>query len=526
MAKSGSAMARLLFLAALVGTVMGTQVLYQPDASDTFVAHKELPFTVQYADANAIEAITCVDYVQLGEYKARVPFGCFLRASTPELAHVDGVAGFGIPKMGVNGETLPMPLLWALTDPRNVESNAQTLKRRFTFFSSKDSAELQLGGYDPQSVVGGQMHMTKSLTPGEFVIGVSSMRIGRSPKRAVEILRFKGAEKKKSFGAKLAEEYEHKKPKILPAVLDTGTSCLVLPSNDHGGLLEDSPFQLFVKHFQYPPEEFSAAAATLENEGLKNSGSNVYMTVDGKELTIPYKALLISGTDKPCVRGSPPLQQGAILLGDVFFRSYAVLFDMEGASTEHPPMIGLAEINPKYKIIPESSPVIPVTELGTPLMRMHVHREVDKLPVEDNKKGTQYFVQLTIGTPPQLFKLAFDTGSSTLGVFVAQPTMSNVMEQELGRPIPVISNSEAYDSKNSISMEAMERWRKQERGRMDAAPPQELLQTDALPVTAASSSWVALVAAGVMAVGVMAVAVVGRRSRKRGARPEAYDAVL
>lgn len=49
MAKSGSAMARLLFLAALVGTVMGTQVLYQPDASDTFVAHKELPFTVQYA---------------------------------------------------------------------------------------------------------------------------------------------------------------------------------------------------------------------------------------------------------------------------------------------------------------------------------------------------------------------------------------------------------------------------------------------------------------------------------------------
>jgi hypothetical protein len=36
-------------------------------------------------DANAIEAITCVDYVQLGEYKARVPFACFLKASTPML---------------------------------------------------------------------------------------------------------------------------------------------------------------------------------------------------------------------------------------------------------------------------------------------------------------------------------------------------------------------------------------------------------------------------------------------------------
>ena len=107
-----------------------------------------------------------MDWFQLGEYKARVSFGCFLRASTPELAHVDGVAGFSIQKMGVNGETLPMPLLWALTDPRNVESNAQALKLRFTFFSSRNSVELQLSGYDPQSVEGGEMLMTKSLTPG------------------------------------------------------------------------------------------------------------------------------------------------------------------------------------------------------------------------------------------------------------------------------------------------------------------------------------------------------------------------
>eukprot|EP00286_Rhodomonas_abbreviata_P021981 CAMPEP_0181308922 /NCGR_PEP_ID=MMETSP1101-20121128/11737_1 /TAXON_ID=46948 /ORGANISM="Rhodomonas abbreviata, Strain Caron Lab Isolate" /LENGTH=505 /DNA_ID=CAMNT_0023415369 /DNA_START=6 /DNA_END=1520 /DNA_ORIENTATION=- len=431
------AAACLLLLAVLLEGTVAKQILYQPDASYTFVAHKELPFTVQYADANSIEAITCVDYVQLGEYKARVPFGCYLRASTPELQHVDGVAGFGIPKMGLNGETLPMPLLWALTDPRNVESNAQALKRRYTFFATRDHAEVQLGGYDPQSVVGGQMHLTKSLTPGEFVIGVSSMRVGRSPEKAVEILRFK--QTKKTLGAKLAEEYEGDKKQVLPAVLDTGTSCLILPSNDHGGLLEDSPFQLFVKHYQYPPHEFSAAAAALENEGLTEAGSNVYMVVDGKELTIPYKDLLISGTNKPCVRGSPPLQQGSIILGDVLFRTYAVLFDMEGASRESPPTIGLAQINPKYKIIPESSPIVPVHELGAPLVRMHVHRGVDKLPIEDNKKGTQYFVQLTIGTPPQLFKLAFDTGSSTLGVFTSSTTMSNVMEQELGRPIPIIS---------------------------------------------------------------------------------------
>ncbi len=44
---------------------------------------------------------------------------------------MDGVAGFGIPKLGAHGEALPMPLLWALTDPENVESNSGTLQRRF-----------------------------------------------------------------------------------------------------------------------------------------------------------------------------------------------------------------------------------------------------------------------------------------------------------------------------------------------------------------------------------------------------------
>ena len=109
------------------------------------------------SDASAIEAITCVDYVQVGEFKARVPFGCFLDTNTPMLKNVDGVAGFGIPKLGARGETLPMPLLWALTDPKNSDSNAKRLERKFTFFSSEDSAELQLGGFDPECVVGGQV---------------------------------------------------------------------------------------------------------------------------------------------------------------------------------------------------------------------------------------------------------------------------------------------------------------------------------------------------------------------------------
>ena len=98
----------LLWLACLP-QAPAEQVLYQPGRSMSFVARQEMPFTVQYADANAIEAIECVDYVQLGEYKARVPFACFMKSSSPQLKNIDGVAGFGIPKIGANGEKLPMP---------------------------------------------------------------------------------------------------------------------------------------------------------------------------------------------------------------------------------------------------------------------------------------------------------------------------------------------------------------------------------------------------------------------------------
>ena len=48
----GGVVAATLLLCA--GNVQAGQILYQPARSASFVAHKELPFTVQYADANAV----------------------------------------------------------------------------------------------------------------------------------------------------------------------------------------------------------------------------------------------------------------------------------------------------------------------------------------------------------------------------------------------------------------------------------------------------------------------------------------
>ena len=99
-------------------------------------------------------------------------------------------------------------------------------------------------------------------------MGVTSLRVGRTPESAVEMLSFKDA------GAPNLTPKE-KKAQYIDAVLDTGTSCLILPSNDHGGVLADKPFQKFVKHFETRPDRSSAAAVQMENHDQEIEGSNV-----------------------------------------------------------------------------------------------------------------------------------------------------------------------------------------------------------------------------------------------------------
>jgi hypothetical protein len=57
---------------------------------------------------------------------------------------------------GMPSPQLPLPLLFDLTDPRVKDNskNHMLKKRAFSFFSTDDQAEIQLGGIDPDSIVG------------------------------------------------------------------------------------------------------------------------------------------------------------------------------------------------------------------------------------------------------------------------------------------------------------------------------------------------------------------------------------
>ena len=144
------------------------------------------------------------------------------------------------------------------------------------------------------------------------------------------------------------------------------------------------------------------------------------------ELTWSLVGRFLAETNQTCVQPSPDGMQG-LLVGDVFFREYMVEFDMQD---ELRPIIGIAKLNKGYAPVTsnelgyfrlQQAPRSKLTLLkGEETMYPAEHStrldEVDQIPIF-NKKGTQYFMDLAIGTPKQAFTVIFDTGSAVFGVF-------------------------------------------------------------------------------------------------------------
>jgi hypothetical protein len=120
-----------------------------------------------------------------------------------------------------------------------------------------------------------------------------------------------------------------------------------------------------------------------------------------------------------------------------------VEFDMED---EARPVIGIAALNKAYRPIGQS--VLGYYELQkAPRTKLQLLRgeetmypaehsrrldEVDQIPIF-NKKGTQYFMDLAIGTPQQPFTVIFDTGSAVFGIFTRRDALPAAITSQLAR---------------------------------------------------------------------------------------------
>lgn len=174
--------------------------------------------------------------------------------------------------------------------------------RKFAFLSTDTYAELQLGGYDRDSTSADMVYMHTTSTT-EYSVNVQSLTFG---------------------GIELLDWVDKNVPNALPAILDTGTTCLVIPDTTLDGRVTNKPYSKF--------------------QQIMTKGMSFYITINGHLFEIPYEFWWQRSHDAPCVQATPPSYAG-LLLGDVLFQSVVVEFDL---THEHHPKIGIAPRNPLY----------------------------------------------------------------------------------------------------------------------------------------------------------------------------------
>jgi len=369
-------------------------------------------FVLHYADTTELRGFHCKDHVKFGRVTGDLSFACLYHCNSPDFNDSDGILGFG---RVVNDDRLPSPLFTSLTDPNNLLPGSPQLSPKFSFLSTPKEAELQIGGYDPSSIVG-DMVFIETIRPQDYTVRVSSLKFGSSLDDAQELLQFS-------------------QPTVqsLAGIVDSGTSCLVFPGHNVHGYLKDNPFALF-----------SAASSKLSST---NPVGSFWITIEGHQFEIPKSAWWLDQTQEACIESSPAGMNG-LLIGDVFFREYLVQFDV---SAPDKTVVGIGKLRHDYHPVKKleqrrvvnvdassqslaqtlhvmpafkksgrtltQRPVTRLAALQSPVTGLSSDVLLDEMPVF-NRHGTQYFVKVSIGQPLQHFTVIFDTGSAVFGVFI------------------------------------------------------------------------------------------------------------
>ena len=194
---------------------MHTVRRFDPGQSLSFARELFATFALSYADTSLLTGYVGRDIVQLGHYYAMTRFGCALDCNDVHFNGIDGILGLGMPDAALS--TIPTPLLFALANDRgglegqNYVNERAMHQRKFAFLSTAASGELQLGGYDRASTNADMVYVPTTSTT-EYSVNVQSLTFG-----GIELLNWR----------------DTSVPNAIPAILDTGTTCLVIP--DSGG---------------------------------------------------------------------------------------------------------------------------------------------------------------------------------------------------------------------------------------------------------------------------------------------------
>ncbi|KAJ1490479.1 hypothetical protein T484DRAFT_1935130 [Baffinella frigidus] len=293
--------------------IWSNEKIFNPQASESFQLIRKDGVDLKYLDKTHLEGFDGQDVITLGPYSVEHRLGLITKCNKPICLQVDGILGFGNMYHDRN------PTLLDTLSRENREdwdlvqaADFMPMPRRFAFTATEDRGEIQLGGYDPRSVEEGEEMVYFKGVHDDYQVKIKSITYGTG-EDAVELL---------NWDAEVVGDGD----KAVLGKLDSGTSCILMPSNTMDGRLgATSPYDLL---------------KAQELSGVKRS---LFFTMDdqhGRERTfeIAYDE---------CVQGTP----GYLLLGDPWFRSLVVDHDYR---IKDQPLIGMARRAASYDLADEA----------------------------------------------------------------------------------------------------------------------------------------------------------------------------
>uniref|UniRef100_A0A7S0I0E6 Peptidase A1 domain-containing protein n=1 Tax=Hanusia phi TaxID=3032 RepID=A0A7S0I0E6_9CRYP len=402
-------------LGALSGTVAQLMVSYHnnnkkffhPTTSSSFQLVKLGNVNVTFLDKTNLLGYDGQDMAQLGKYRVETRLGMITHCNSANFNDVDGIIGFGWANQ--NRSAAILKTLTTKSRPHwdiVQREDFVPMPRKFAFTADESIGELQLGGYEPDSVA--EPMQMFPMAGYAYGVNVTSIKFGN-----VELLDFTNNHK-----AYVGE-------------FDSGTTCLLIPNSTVNGTFKRNPFEV------------------LLNEQNKGGTFPLVYTIGGKTFEIAYEE---------CVEPADT----AMILGDPWFRKWIVLHDLVDLKDKK---MGLALRNPSYKLGIETDSSATLSERSqyraskgrsqelaefNPLSKVRAHRRittaksaltmglyqgqaVDKVALESQSRVT-YNIKLSIGTPPQPLQVIFDTGSFMLAVFAdpAPEGMKPILDAQVG----------------------------------------------------------------------------------------------
>ncbi|KAI9255522.1 aspartic peptidase domain-containing protein [Sporodiniella umbellata] len=278
----------------------GNHARFEPSKSSTFQLVTNKTWMLQYGDGSSVKGYTAHDTVHLGEYKQNNQLVGLVSSETPELAQdrfLDGIFGLAFPSLAYTG-----------------------VQRSIV-------QDLHLSGEIKNPIVSFHLGKTKHGGKGEIVFG------DVNPQYYKGELKFVPVTEKKYWQVDMKAIKVNNKDvmggKSMPAIVDTGTTLIILPTAMSKEI-----------HASIPQAKYNFLYGWRMPCSLADSDNKDFITfkLGDHELPILIKDLVrartsnvINSLNDMCFSGIAEAETPLAILGDTFLRSYYSVYDFENA---------------------------------------------------------------------------------------------------------------------------------------------------------------------------------------------------